>query len=238
MRRFALVVIHAILLLTLTVGLNAAIIPVSSVEVSSFFGQAAPPSSPFKFPGTNLIDGELDDTINGDPVATGGEAYSWWAARNNENGVAILDLGSVQSMYAVQLQNTQNGSLSLRAGTLDFEIAFTTFDPGSAASLTGSSLATSLGGLPGAQVFTGLSLSSVVGTSAPYPIETFAFATQTARYVIFRAVTFEQNSGGDGTPGRAGLNEFRVLDTPEPGTVGLFGLGLLALALRRRRKSA
>lgn len=236
MRRFALVLTQIALLLALTAGLNAAIIPVSNVDVSSYFGQAAPATSAFKFPGSNLIDGDLNDTVTGDPVATGGDAYSWWASRNGENGVAILDLGSVQSIYAIQLQNTQHNGFDNKRGTLDFEIAFAINDPGAASALTGSSLATSLGG--GAQVFTGLSLASVVGTSTPYPIETFTFGGQmTARYVIFRAVTFESFNGGDGGGG-AGLNEFRVLDTPEPGTISLFGLGLLALAWRKRRKAA
>jgi len=163
----------------------------------------------------NVIDGQ--NAAPGNDAGTIGEVFhdgSYYLGAD-PSGYFILDLGSAQPVYAIDLFNTNNGTVNdRRTGAY----SITASNSISAGTFTTITLSGSI---------TNLASGSLVPDSSPLDPQAATLSTQQ----YFRYLRFDITQGA-GTFG-PGLNEVRVFN-PEPSTALVLVAGCVALARRRR----
>ena len=199
----------------------------------------------------NLVDGDLTGEFgSGWFAGNGGPAFGGGFAATP---VIVIDLGSSSMVTSITLTNAHNGDLLHPAGSFDFldrqsagfRVLITDTNPAGAVSGFGQTITTgNVDGLAGiVPILTNVTLSSVIPASPPTvsPITGELFALNaTGRYLVVQILDFGGTAPNGNTILGGGLTELSVdgiSGVPEPGTVALLGLGLVALGWVRRRST-
>lgn len=138
----------------------------------------------------------------------------WFSNQGSSSASVTYDLGSVFSFDALALWNEESSGI----GLLD--------------------LLVSTDGTSFSNLVTGL--TPFDNPLADYPAEVFSFGATSAQFVRFDMSNCPQLNPGSFNACAIGEVAFRttqVTQVPEPGTLGLLGLGLVGVAGFRRRKT-
>ena len=202
----------------------ASLIPLAPGNVIGFLG-----AYPGPFPAASILGNQtgpiVEDTQNG----------TYWL--NSDNGPAnayiVIDLGVAFHLASFDLFNTHNANFGDR-GTGNFSIeASNSIAPG-----TGASIGSDLSG-PIVTLVSGTLLAANPSVS-PLVAQTFLSSDPGSyRYIRFSPHTVASFNPPCCGTNVYGLNELRAFDAPttvpEPATMAIFGVGLAALGLLRKR---
>jgi len=252
-------------LLAMPFGLAAMSITIADADASSTF--PSPDVRPLAdFDADNMIDGNLTgqandtlDTVQYPALAECPCLNSYWIATNSNGGadaatpVVWFDLASLSRVDEIVLYNATNHRFRDRQ-TGTFRVWASLFDPSALinglADTEGITTA-DVAGFGFDLILNNVALTSELPVSnaspLPNPMSAQSFAVDTqvnARFVIIQILDFGVNPAGT-TPQNggllgAGLTEVQfngIENVPEPGTVALLGLGLVAFGCIRKRSA-
>jgi len=202
----------------------ASLIPLAPGNVIGFLG-----AYPGPFPAASILDNQTG------PIVENTQNGTYWL--NSDNGPAnayiVIDLGVAFHLASFDLFNTHNANFGDR-GTGNFSIeASNSIAPG-----TGASIGSDLSG-PIVTLVSG-SLLAANPSVSPLVAQTFLSSDPGSyRYIRFSPHTVASFNPPCCGTNVYGLNELRAFDAPttvpEPATMAIFGVGLAALGLLRKR---
>jgi len=202
----------------------ASLIPLAPGNVIGFLG-----AYPGPFPAASILDNQTG------PIVENTQNGTYWL--NSDNGPAnayiVIDLGVAFHLASFDLFNTHNANFGDR-GTGNFSIeASNSIAPG-----TGASIGSDLSG-PIVTLVSGTLLAANPSVS-PLVAQTFLSSDPGSyRYIRFSPHTVASFNPPCCGTNVYGLNELRAFDAPttvpEPATMAIFGVGLAALGLLRKR---